>query len=446
MTADGALIRLDGVCHYFREGGRQRQILFDLRSEIRAGEVVIITGPSGSGKTTALTLIGALRSTQEGSLRVLGRELSGAKEATLVQVRRGIGYIFQQHNLLESLTARQNIEMALALQRGLGRSEIKARCSQILEAVGLGDQGDKYPAALSGGQKQRVGIARALAGRPRIVLADEPTASLDRKSGREAVALMQSLAREQGGTVVMVTHDNRILDVADRILHLEDGRLLSFSDAVLANTRHMMQLLASYNRKGELRQKVLGLSPAQFGAVLEEVTREAQRFLQVSDMAQDETFESMLDQALDAFTYKIGEILDADRASIFLLDRERRELWSKVARDAGGKPFEIRLLRGKGIAGAVFESGEPESVADVYADSRFDRSADDETGYRTRTILCVPLFDRKHAPFGVAQLLNRRDGQPFDEHDERRFSELMQSMSVILESWWTMRNQKHRRS
>jgi putative ABC transport system ATP-binding protein len=188
---------------------------------------VLLTGPSGSGKTTLLTLLGALRSVQEGSLRVLGQELRGAKPNTLIQIRRQVGYIFQAHNLLRSLTAAQNVRMALELHNGLSPQQVQQQAEAMLAAVGLGDRVHYYPEQLSGGQKQRVAIARALVSHPKLVLADEPTAALDSKSGREVVTLMEKLAREQGCTILMVTHDNRILDIADRVLHMEDGRLES---------------------------------------------------------------------------------------------------------------------------------------------------------------------------------------------------------------------------
>jgi putative ABC transport system ATP-binding protein len=433
-----APIQLENLNHYFGSGALRKQILFDLSIEIRAGEIIILTGPSGSGKTTALTLIGALRSAQEGSLQVLGEELCGAQNETLVQVRRQVGYIFQHHNLLDALTSSQNVQMSLHLNQELSRREIQRRAEEVLESVGLADFTGVHPGEMSGGQKQRVAIARALAGQPKLILADEPTASLDRKSGRDAVGLIQSLAREQGVTVILVTHDNRILDIADRILHLEDGRLSSFGEAVLANTRQLMGLLAESNRKGELTRHVIDMPTDQFLLLLQEVTREAQEFLRVSELASNDAFESMLEQALEAFTRKIGEILRADRASLFLLDEASGELWSKGARDAQGELFEIRIPRHAGIAGAVVTSGETLNISDAYSDPRFDPSTDRAAGYRTQTLLCLPLRDRQGQVFGVAQMLNRTDGAPFDAQDEQRFADFMGSVGIILESWWRM--------
>jgi putative ABC transport system ATP-binding protein len=220
--------------HYYGTGSLRKQILFDVSAEVYPGEVVILMGPSGSGKTTLLSLIGALRSPQEGSLKVIGKELRKAPNRTLIQVRRQIGYIFQAHNLLNSLTARQNVQMALQLHPKISERESKRRSAEILAMVGLGEHINYYPQQLSGGQKQRVAIARALVSYPRIVLADEPTAALDKQSGRDVVELMQSLARQQGCAILLVTHDNRILDIADRILYMEDGRL-SHRDIALVN-------------------------------------------------------------------------------------------------------------------------------------------------------------------------------------------------------------------
>lgn len=219
----------------FGEGELRKQILFDVNLDIHPGEVVLLTGPSGSGKTTLLTLIAALRTLQEGSLRVLGEELCHADKPTQVRIRRQIGFIFQAHNLLSHLTAMDNVRLALELQPNLTPAEGRSRASAMLEAVGLGHRMNFYASNLSGGQKQRVAIARALVGQPRLILADEPTAALDGKSGREVVEILQKLAREQGVPILLVTHDNRILDIADRTIHMEDGKIVQDLAGVLAH-------------------------------------------------------------------------------------------------------------------------------------------------------------------------------------------------------------------
>lgn len=231
--AETPVVQIENLNHYFGEGALQKQILFGIDLALQPGEIVIMTGPSGSGKTTLLTLMGGLRSPQSGTLQVFGQELVGAGKSKLVKTRRNIGYIFQAHNLLECLTARQNVQMSLELHN-LSASKAKQRSEEMLTAVGLADHLDYYPHNLSGGQKQRVAIARALASHPAMVLADEPTAALDSQSGRAVVELMQRLAQEQGCTILIVTHDHRILDVADRIIHLEDGRLTNH--AILSRT------------------------------------------------------------------------------------------------------------------------------------------------------------------------------------------------------------------
>ncbi len=210
---------------YFGANELSKQTLFNINLDIYSGEIAIMTGPSGSGKTTLLTLMGGLRSVQSGSLKILGQEMRGASKRQLMQVRQQIGYIFQAHNLLTFLTAKQNVRMSLELHDEY-LQDTDGLATDILNAVGLGDRIDYYADGLSGGQKQRVAIARALICHPKIVLADEPTASLDKKSGRDVVEIMQRLAKEQGCTILLVTHDNRILDIADRIIHMEDGRLL----------------------------------------------------------------------------------------------------------------------------------------------------------------------------------------------------------------------------
>jgi putative ABC transport system ATP-binding protein len=219
------VISMHKLDHYFGQGQLRKQVLVDINLEIYAGEIVLMTGPSGSGKTTLLTLIGGLRSGQSGSLKILGQEMCNASPDRLVKTRRKIGYIFQAHNLHRSLTALQNVQMGLEVHGNLSRAEMRDRSAKMLELVGLEQRINYYPDDLSGGQKQRVAIARALVSRPQIVLADEPTAALDSKSGREVVNLMQKLAKEQGCTILLVTHDNRILDIADRIINMEDGKL-----------------------------------------------------------------------------------------------------------------------------------------------------------------------------------------------------------------------------
>ena len=223
--AAAAAIDVQGLCHWYGSGSMRRQVLQGVNLQVAAGEVVLLTGPSGCGKTTLLTLVGALRQVQEGSVRVLGQDLQGAGRRERQQLRRSIGMIFQGHNLLRCLTAEQNVQMGSDLLPGLSYRARRDQAREWLRAVGLGDQLNKLPHDLSGGQKQRVAIARALAARPRLLLADEPTAALDSKTGREVVELLQRLAREQGCAVLMVTHDPRILDIADRLVRMEDGQL-----------------------------------------------------------------------------------------------------------------------------------------------------------------------------------------------------------------------------
>lgn len=427
-----APVTVRGLSHAYGKGKLRKQILFDIDTEIPEGEIVIVTGPSGSGKTTLLTLVGALRATQEGSVRVLGEELRGARASTLERVRRQIGFIFQQHNLLGALSAEQNVELGLrASGRHGGEGARRKRAREMLEAVGLGDRLGHKPEALSGGQRQRVAIARALVGRPAMLLADEPTASLDRESGREVVDRMKQLAQEEGTTILLVTHDNRILDIADRIVHLEDGRLSTFTESVIANSQHMMGMLAENRSKQNLHETVDELDEAGFVQLLEDITGEAQRFIDMTAMASDAAFSSMLQQGLFAFTRKLAQVLNADRASLFLVEGDMLRLAVAENLDELG---EVRFPVGKGIAGAVAQTGETIRIDDAYADPRFNREVDRSTGYRTRSILCLPITDRAGRLFAVAQLLNRRDGLPFSAEDEERFAGFIRSIGVIFES------------
>jgi putative ABC transport system ATP-binding protein len=221
----GEPIRLREVSYAYGTGELARPALRDVDLSVGPGEIVLLTGPSGSGKTTLLTLIGALRAMQAGSAVVLGQELAGASERERVALRRRIGFIFQQHNLLGFLSARQNVAMALELDPSTREAERLERAGDMLGAVGLGDRADAPPAKLSGGQRQRVAVARALAGEPGLILADEPTAALDKRSGGEVARLLRDLAKRRGVPILMVTHDPRILDIADRIVAIEDGRV-----------------------------------------------------------------------------------------------------------------------------------------------------------------------------------------------------------------------------
>jgi len=426
-----APISVQGLNHSFGKGALRKQILFDITTEIPQGEIVIVTGPSGSGKTTMLTLVGALRSAQEGSVRVLGQELRDAKPAILEKVRKQIGFIFQQHNLLGALTAIQNVELGARVTGKISRTELRKRAAQMLDAVGLGDRMHYHPEQLSGGQRQRVAIARALVGEPAMLLADEPTASLDKQSGREVVDRMKFLAREHGTTILLVTHDNRILDIADRIVHLEDGRLSTFTDSVIANNRHMMQMLAENRQKQPIEDVVEALDETGFKEVLQEITEESQRFLEATALASDVAFKSMLARGLSAFTHKLSQLLNAELSSLFLVDGD--SLILKVARDIEVSE-EIRIPIGSGIAGAVAQSGQAINIADAYADTRFNPEVDKQTGYRTRSILSLPVKNQMGEVFAVAQLLNRKDGLPFDLEDEARFASFIESTGVIFET------------
>ena len=223
---DAAIIAR-GLDHWFGEDEASKQVLFDIDLAVERGKLTVLVGASGSGKTTLLTLMGCLRRVEAGRIDLLGTELHGASEDLLVACRRRLGFIFQAHNLHESLTAMQNVRMGLEVHGVDSMLDWRDAAAHLLTALGLGDRLDYLPAKLSGGQKQRVAVARALIGNPDIVFADEPTAALDKGSSGLVVSMLKRLGEERGTTTLMVTHDNRIIELADRIVALEDGRIVN---------------------------------------------------------------------------------------------------------------------------------------------------------------------------------------------------------------------------
>ena len=218
-------VLINNLSHFYGNGENRKKVLNEVSINIGKGELVLLKGPSGCGKTTLLTLIGALRTCQSGSLYVLDKELNGASRKTRQILRRNIGMIYQGHNLLKCLSAEQNVQMGADLINGLTYLQRREIARNWLSAVGLDEHFKKLPSDLSGGQKQRVAIARSLSANPKLLLADEPTSALDSVTGREIVSLLKKLAKDQNCSVLMVTHDPRIQDMADRILNMEDGKI-----------------------------------------------------------------------------------------------------------------------------------------------------------------------------------------------------------------------------
>ena len=434
MAAMKSIITVSHLNHYFGQGKLRRQALFDISVDIRPGEIVILTGPSGSGKTTLLTLIGALRAVREGSVCTLNCELRNATLATLVQVRKSVGFIFQAHNLLDALTACQNVQLSLGLEEQLSVIEARKKCEEMLALVGLSERVDYLPRHLSGGQKQRVAIARALVRNPKIVLADEPTAALDKESGREVVELLHDLAKRQGCAILLVTHDNRILDIADRILTMEDGHLASYTSGLLANTGHLLTAFAQLQGSGELRRQINDLNDEQFMSLLEKASTEFALVLQTFDWANKKAADALLSEILEALALKIGGLLGAERATVYLIDERSGLLRSKFAQRDTTVPLEIAMDLQTGIAGRVARTGELLNVCDPYAHPDFLSEIDRQTGFSTRNILCAPIRDRRDKVFAVVQLLNKCGEETFTEPDERRLREFAPSLGLVLES------------
>lgn len=219
-------VQIENVQKIYREGSVEVVAVDDVSLSVGRGEVVAVMGPSGSGKTTLLSIMGCILKPTRGTIRILGEDVTGLREKDLPRIRlEKIGFIFQSFNLFPALTARENVETALTL-KGVRGAAAAREATRLLGLVGLGMRADFLPRDLSGGEKQRVSIARALANRPPIILADEPTGNLDSKTGQTIIALLRRLALDEGTAVVIVTHDHRIGELADRIILLEDGRIV----------------------------------------------------------------------------------------------------------------------------------------------------------------------------------------------------------------------------
>jgi putative ABC transport system ATP-binding protein len=311
------IVRVEGLNHYYGEGEARNQVLFNNHIEIPAGQLVVMTGPSGAGKTTLLSLIGALRTVHEGKVQVLGRDLSRLGAGDLVEVRRDIGFIFQMHNLFDALSAYENVKMAAQLGNA-SKDEIRRRGTGILERLGLGHRIGYKPRFLSGGERQRVAIGRALVNRPRLILADEPTAALDKDATMNVIGLLKQTTVEDGAAVMMVTHDHRIIDSADRLVHMVDGHIMS--DVVLHDALRICEFL----RPIELFKT---LTPRQLTDIAEKMTK---RHYDAGD-----TIIRKGDPGEDFFLVSEGEV-DVIRA-----DRE-------VARLGPGNFFgEVSLISGE---------------------------------------------------------------------------------------------------
>jgi putative ABC transport system ATP-binding protein len=388
-----ALISVHGLSHSYGQGALRKEVLHNISIDFYPGEIAIIMGPSGGGKTTFLSLAGALRSVQSGSIQLAGTELRDANARILTRIRRQIGFVFQAHNLVESLTICQNVQIALAVEADATARNSERRALELLSRVGLKEHARKRPRELSGGQKQRVAIARALVRSPRIIMADEPTAALDRASGREVVELLKHLAREMHCAVLLVTHDNRILDVADRILTLEDGYIEESNLALDRLAREVRELL------GELAQY-----PQRFGTA------------------------PGLAEVAEGFSDQLGRIvprladLVARRQPEALAVRTQR--WSAAAEDVRSLEESLRQVP-DGLA-ACGGPDDPEGLCDAVAQSlefmlRTAADAARTGGERDLEIVIALTSNRSNAQQSIRARFEGLDG---DAEEERRDAQL----------------------
>ncbi len=319
MPLEPAIVARE-VSHAFGKGALRQQVLSGVSLEIERGEIIVMTGPSGSGKTTLLTLFGALRTLEQGSLKVLGQELRGATVAQKNAARHRIGFIFQAHHLLNALTAQQNVALALGVDAAMSERERNRQAALMLEAVGLGHRLNHFPEEMSGGQKQRVAVARALVRNPAIVLADEPTASLDRKSGRETIDLLLRIARSKNAAILLVTHDVRIMDIADRTIHLEDGVLVEQGLAARVHRNPDLADLIRRQRSGGLDAWVSGMSAAELGDALDRLSPALDSGIQMLEAVAHVSSRSMVHDLLSGVVERIRGELGAQRAELVYFD------------------------------------------------------------------------------------------------------------------------------
>ena len=385
LDSRSPILSLREVSYSYPSAGGRKQVLRNVSADVWPGEIVLMVGPSGAGKTTILTLAGALRSLESGSLITLQRELSGATPDELIPVRRKIGFIFQRHNLLDSLTVLDNVHTAL-LPLNYPYAEARAACVAMLQAVGLGSYLNARPGNLSGGQQQRVAIARALVRKPELVLADEPTASLDGASGREIVELLRQLARAQGCTIMLVTHDNRILDLADRSLRLEDGVLSSYASALTSDSAHMLTALSAFRESEELAWFWSNMDTGQFLDALRKLRVEAMQFLNVMDFGAGDSLVGWVDSLLQSVLGKIAQILNAAYASI------------RTA--AGTRSREVAISTGS---------------------------------LQETAPLTMEIRDRDGGSIGVAEFRASATGVAFTEASERRLRDFDRVLGLLLE-------------
>jgi len=387
------VLSLRNVSYSYATAAGRRQVLRNVSADVWPGEIVLMVGPSGAGKTTMLTLAGALRSVESGSLITLQRELSGATPEEQIQVRRKIGFIFQRHNLLAYLSVLDNVQTALQ-PLDYPYAEAREACAAMLRAVGLGEYLHSRPDNLSGGQQQRVAIARALVRKPELVLADEPTASLDSTSGREIVELLRELARAQGCTIVLVTHDSRILDLADRCLRLEDGILSSYASALTSDSAHMLTALSGFRDSEELGWFWSEMDAGQFLDALRKLRVEATQFLNVMDFGADDSLAEWVDALLQSVLRKVATILSAEYGSIRTTgDSQFRLVAISVGTPQEGTPLTMEIRdRDASLIGMVeFQSG---TTGDGFTEADRRHLRDFEKGFGLLLEMCMHTKNR----------------------------------------------------
>jgi len=443
-SSNAPLVIANDLNFSFGEGELRRQMLYGIDFVLEPGEIVIVTGPSGSGKSTFLTLVGTLRSHQEGQLDVVGNSLLGASAATINNVRQQLGFIFQYHNLLDSLTATENVLMGFAKGDKRTKSQLKEVASSTLATLGLEMRLNYKPSSLSGGQNQRVSIARALVRSPKVILADEPTASLDATTTEIVMRLFREQTKELGSSILLVTHDDRIFKQADRVVEVRDGKLRDAGATYLDHGKNQASAaLTTIAHSHKLEAPAVTADPRP-GTLAANRVKGALESLEkvLSDLAEIKLATTLqsLAQSLTYIASESASSLNADGCSIYLYDKDNAELFTLALSSAKDDLEGFAISTDKGFVGKCFREGAAVLEGRAADSTTLDRTIDLKSGLTTQSVACVPLSTETGDVFGIIQLVDQKADQ-FSTETIDGLYELRSLLAAPLHEYWLLATQ-----